>query len=135
MSLTRRTVLAVLMAVTLLFVTVAPGFAGGTDSRIVHVVLVWLKAPGNAEHRLRIIEATRSFSAIPGVEEIRVGGPVPSERSTVDDSFDVGLYIVFSSQEALDAYSAHPLHKTAQQTVLRPLVARVVVYDFRDDGG
>ena len=135
MSSTRRIVLAIVMALTLLFVTVAPGLAGGPDSRIVHVVLVWLKDPGNAEHRTRIIEATRSFSVIPGVEEIRVGGPVPSERATVDDSFDVGLYMVFSSKAALDAYAVHPLHQEAQQSVLRPLVAKVLVYDFRDDGG
>ena len=135
MSSTRRIVLAILMALTLLFVTVAPGVAGGADSRIVHVVLVWLKDPGNAEHRSRIIEATRSFSAIPGVEEIRVGRSVPSERATVDDSFDIGLYMVFSSKAALDAYAIHPLHQAAQQSVLRPLVAKVIVYDFRDDGG
>ena len=135
MSPTRHIVSAVLMVVTLLLGVVAPGFAGGTDSRVVHVVLVWLKEPGNAEHRSRIIEATRSFAAIPGVEEIRTGGPVPAERAAVDDSFDIGLYIVFASKEALDVYSVHPLHKSAQQTVLRPLVARIVVYDFYDDGG
>lgn len=124
---------AVLMAVTIMLTTTGPSFAGGTDSRIVHVVLVWLKDPGNAAHRAKIVEATRSFSAIPGVEEIRTGRPVPAERPTADDSFDVGLYIIFASKDALDAYSTHPLHKAAEQTVLRPLVARVVVYDFRDD--
>lgn len=113
----------------------ASGFAtaGGDASRVVHVVLVWLNEPGNAEHRARIVEATRAFASIPGVEEIRVGKPVPSARSAVDDSFDVGLYMIFSSRDALEAYLVHPEHKRAQETILRPLARRAVVYDFLDD--
>ena len=109
-------------------------FADSTGTRIVHVVLVWLKEPGNSEHRAKVIDATRRFSDIPGVTEIRVGEPVPSQRSTVDSSYDVGLYMIFSSREALDMYLAHPAHKNAQRSVLRPLVRKVIVYDFEDDG-
>ena len=111
-----------------------PGVASGTDSRIVHVVLVWLKEPGNAEQRARVIEATRGFATIPGVEEIRVGEPIPSQRAAVDDSFDIGLYIIFSSKEALETYLSHPEHKAAQRTVLRPLVKKAIIYDFWDNG-
>lgn len=103
------------------------------DGPIVHVVLVWLKEPGNAEHRARIVEATRGFADIPGVDEIRVGTPIPSNRTTVDDSFDVGITMIFSSRQALDGYQAHPQHRAAQQTIMRALVRRVVVYDFEDD--
>ena len=110
-----------------------PVVAGGMDSRVVHVVLVWLKEPGNATHRARVVEATRSFSTIPGVEEIRVGEPVPSGRPTVDDSFDIGLYMIFASKKALDAYLVHPEHQAAQREILRPLVRRVIVYDFWDE--
>ncbi len=111
-----------------------PSLADGMDARIVHVVFVWLKEPGNANHRAQIIEATREFSAIPGVDEIRVGESVPSQRSTVDDSFDVGLYMIFSSKEALETYLSHPAHKEAQRSILRPLVRKAVIYDFWDDG-
>jgi hypothetical protein len=104
------------------------------NARLVHVVLVWLKDPGNSDHRSRVIEATRGFSTIPGVEEIRVGEPVPSQRSAVDDSFDVGLYIIFSSKDALESYLSHPRHEAAQRTILRPLVKKAVVYDFWEDG-
>lgn len=125
-----------IVALVLALLLVAAGFsaASAADSRIVHVVLVWLKEPGNAEHRAQVITATRGFSSIPGVEEIRVGEPVPGRRSSVDDSFDVGLYMVFASQAALESYLVHPEHKAAQQSILRPLVEKVVVYDFRDDG-
>ena len=104
--------------------------ANETATRIVHVVLVWLKEPGNEDHISRIIDATRTFSNIPGVEEVSVGKPVPSERRGVDDSFDVGLYMIFSSQAAMEEYLVHPDHVAAQQTILRPLVRKVIVYDF-----
>ena len=122
------------LVLTLLFLAAAPAVAGGTGSRVVHVVLVWMKEPGNEAHKARVVEATRGFAAFPGVEEIRVGESVPSERPTVDDSFDIGLYIVFSSKEALESYLANPEHQAAQRSILRPLVKKAVVYDFWDDG-
>lgn len=126
-----KLVMPVVVAV-LLWAT-GPGVASGTGSHVVHVVMVWLKEPGNANHRAQVIEATRSFSTIPGVEEIRVGEAIPSQRSTVDDSFDIGLYIIFSSKRALENYLAHPEHKKAQRLILRPLVEKAVIYDFLDD--
>jgi hypothetical protein len=114
--------------------TLAPGAARSGGGQIVHVVLVWLKEPGNADHRARIIEATRRFAAIPGVDEIMVGQPIPGERPTVDDSFDVGLTMIFSSKQALESYLMHPDHRAAQQAIMRPLVNKVVVYDFEDVG-
>ena len=122
------------LVLALLLWPTGPSVASGTDSRIVHVVLVWLKEPGNAAHRARVIETTRGFSTIPGVDEIRVGESAPSQRPSVDDSFDIGLYITFYSTEDLQAYLSHPEHKAAQKTILRPLVKKVVIYDFRDDG-
>ncbi len=110
-------------------------YADDARVRVVHVVLVWLKEAGNPDHRARIIEATRSFSAIPGVEEIKVGEPIPNARPSADDSFDVGLYMVFSSRGALESYLTDPAHQKAQQSILRPLVKRVLVYDFIDDSG
>ena len=122
------------LVLALLLWPAEPSVAGGTDARVVHVVLVWLREPGNADHRAQIIEATRGFSTIPGVKEIRVGEPVPSQRSTVDDSFDIGLYIIFYSKEALEGYLSHPEHKAAQRSILRPLVKKAIIYDFWDDG-
>ncbi len=98
--------------------------------RISHVVLCWLKDAGNAEHRKRIIKASREFAAIPGVVEVRAGEAVPSEREIVDDSFDVAICVTVMSPEALAGYIGHPVHKRAAKEVLFPLVERVVVHDF-----
>ena len=122
------------LALALLIWPLTPGCVYGAEPALVHVVLIWLKEPGNAAHRAQIIDATRKFSSMSGVREIRAGAPVSSERSSVDDSFDIGLYMVFSSKDALEAYLNHPDHAAARRSVLGPLVKKVVIYDFWDDG-
>ena len=106
----------------------------GHDSTVVHVVLVWLKEPGNLEHRQRIIEISREFETIPGVIDISVGEVVTSDRPIVDDSFDVGLYLTFSSVDAMNIYLADDRHQQALREVFQPLSERYIVYDFQDDG-
>ncbi len=106
----------------------------GHDTTVVHVVLVWLKEPGNPEHRQRIIEISREFETIPGVIDVSVGEVVPSDRPIVDDSFDVGLYLTFASVDAMNAYLADDRHRQALREIFRPLSERYIVYDFEDEG-
>jgi hypothetical protein len=98
---------------------------------IQHIVLCWLKEPGNPEHRRRIIERSKLFARIPGVREVRVGEVIPSERKIVDDSFDVGIVMTFDSVEQMDRYIGHPEHRWAVKEVILPLTRRILVYDFR----
>jgi len=97
-----------------------------------HVVLCWLKEPGNVEHQDKIIEVTKTFMEIPGVLDAQAGKAVASDRSIVDDSFDVGILVVVENKEALDAYLRHPVHDDAKKMILLPLIDRLVVYDFQE---
>ena len=96
-----------------------------------HVVLCWLKQPGNMDNRERIIEVTKSFRGIPGVIEARAGQVVQSDRTIVDDSFDVGILVVVADSKGLTEYLKHPIHQKAKQEVLLPLVSKILVYDFQ----
>lgn len=107
-----------------------PGWGETHHKGINHVVLIWLKDPGNAGHRARIIAGSRQLRAIPGVLEVRVGRVVPSDRAVVDDSFDVALVMTFTDTAALAAYVDHPRHQRLLAEVFRPLVDRILVYDF-----
>ena len=100
------------------------------EGGVQHVVVCWLKEPGNAEQRQRIIDASYTFREIPGVLLVHAGVPLPSERPIVDDSFDVAITITLADVQALEDYQVHPLHITAKKDVLAPYVAKVVVYDF-----
>lgn len=98
--------------------------------RVHHVVLCWLKEPGNREHRRRIIEVTRTFAGMEDVIEVQVGKVLASERGLVDDSFDVGIHLTFASVEAMNRYLVDPVHISAVKDVIRPLTGRIVAYDF-----
>lgn len=118
--------LALLTACT----SVPPTSAGG--EQVHHIVICWLKDPGDAAARQQLIEVSNSFQTFQGVVGVSAGPVLHSERGIVDSSFDVAIIMTFESREALDAYLAHPRHRQASQEVLRPLTSRVVVYDFID---
>lgn len=100
---------------------------------VIHVVLVWLKEPGNAEHRQRIIEGSKKLEGIPGIQELKVGQPIMSERDVVDDSFDIGLYMTFPNQKAMQAYLTHIEHVEIVRNEFIPVMDRYLVYDFTDE--
>jgi hypothetical protein len=101
-----------------------------STSRVYHVVICWLKDSGNKEARQKIIEASRGFSSIPGVINVKAGSVIHSEREIVDSSFDVAIYLSFENEQKLNEYLIHPIHKNAVEETLKPLVRKIVVYDF-----
>ncbi len=103
------------------------------DEPLAHIVLVWLKDPGNAAHRAQLTAASKRLEAIDGVLAVKVGQSIPSDRDVVDDSFDVGLYIELESPEALKAYATDPLHLEILKNDIAPVTERYIVYDFEID--
>lgn len=97
-----------------------------------HVVVAWLKQPGDAAAQQQLIEGSKSFADIPGVIAVTAGPTFPSGRPVVDDSFDVALTVILKDREALQNYQNHPLHVRVKQQVLKPLVARYLVYNYVD---
>ncbi len=99
-------------------------------SKVHHVVVCWLNEPGNEEARRKVIDVSKGFSTIPGVINVRAGRVIPSEREIVDSSFDVAIYLSFENEQKLFEYLNHAIHKKAVEKTLKPLVRKVVVYDF-----
>jgi hypothetical protein len=101
-----------------------------STSNVHHVVVCWLNEPDKEEARQKVIEVSRGFSAIPGVIDVRAGRVIHSEREIVDNSFDVAIYLSFENEQRLFEYLNHPIHKKAVEKTLKPLVRKVIVYDF-----
>ncbi len=99
-----------------------------------HVVVCWLKNPGDPSAIAALIETSQSFQRLPGVVSIDVG-PVlisdQSDRPGVDSSFDLAVVMRFTDEGAYRAYLENPLHERAVVEKLKPLTRRVAVYDFR----
>ena len=107
-----------------------PEVTAKPQATVTHVVLCWLKTPGDEAARQKIIETSKRFESIPGVVSVTSGHVLPSTRPVVDSSYDVGMVITFTDEAALRAYDGHPTHRKAVDEVLKPLVGKFVVYDF-----
>lgn len=102
--------------------------------RLHHLVVIWLKQPGDEGLRQQYIEANRGLAQLPGVVAYDVGTPAVIQRqranAAVDESYDVAISAVFENQEAFEAFLKHPDYVRTAQQVLRPLVNKYSVYDF-----
>jgi hypothetical protein len=101
-----------------------------SDPAIQHIVILWLNDPGNKEHRKKLIDVARDLNNIPGVLSISAGEPMPADRAVVDDSFDIAYIFTFENVEAMRNYLIHTDHQKAVANLIKPLVAKMVVYDF-----
>jgi hypothetical protein len=98
--------------------------------QVAHVVLVWLKDPGDGAVKARLVANAQSFpDRIPGLLSVSVGDALPGARSGADSGFDLAFVMRFRDARALAVYEAHPVHTAAVRELLAPNVARLAVYD------
>lgn len=119
------------LVAAMLFTGCATASREATAGEYYHVGLVWLKEPGNAEHRQKIIAAAHSFArGIPEVKFLSVGQTLPKGSEVTDASFDVCFVMRLEDKEAFDRYSKSPVHAKAAQEVFLPLSSKFLFYDF-----
>lgn len=105
---------------------------GCQSSHVTHVVVCWLKTPGDDRAARQLIDDSKSFTQIPGIVSVSAGKVLPSTRPSVDSSFDVAIVMKFRDEKALKEYGQHPLHLAAVERTLKPLVAKYVIYDYSE---
>ena len=126
--------IAVALAITLFLSGCATAPQPAKAGKLYHVGLVWLKDPGNAEHRQKIIEAAHSFAReIPEVEFLSVGKTLPAMSSWHDASFDICFVMRLENKAALDRYAKNPVHEKAAKEVFLPLSQKMLFYDFTSE--
>ena len=122
---------AVALVAALFFTGCATASKQATAGKFYHVGLVWLKEPGNAEHRQKIIAAAHSFAReIPEVQLLSVGQTVPKGSEFVDASFDICFVMRLEDKAAFERYGKSPVHAKAAQEVFLPLSSKFLFYDF-----
>lgn len=96
----------------------------------VHTVFFWLKdgAPKDAQQKL-VADCYKYLSPIPGVKQLFAGPPANTPRDVVDNSYQVGLTVIYADTKDHDVYQVHDLH---EQFIARNKEhwKRVQVYDF-----
>jgi hypothetical protein len=95
-----------------------------------HVVIFWTDRdnPAAADELLSGIQ--KYLLTIPGLIHISAGKMSPSARDVVDQSYQVGLNVVFPSQKAQEDYQKHPQHQEFLHSYFKKFCVKVRVYDF-----
>lgn len=131
---TRLALIALALVAAIFFTGCATASKQAKAGKFYHVGLVWLKEPGNAEHRQKIIAAAHSFAReIPEVEFLSVGQTLPKTSQWADASFDICFVMRLEDKAALDRYGKHPVHEKAAKEVFLPLSQKILFYDFTSE--
>ena len=99
---------------------------------VVHHVFFWLKNPGSAADRDKLVEGVRSLKGIKTVRKLHVGTPAATEkRDVVDASYHVSELMFFDNLADQAAYQTDPIHlKFIEQC--GHLWEKVIVYDMNE---
>jgi hypothetical protein len=104
--------------------------AAARSGQVTHVMLFWLKRPGNIDDQNFLLRALRTLRRVRGVNEVRVGRSLPVTRPGLDQSFDLGVVMIFRDHEALQKFERDQRRGQAIDAMLRPLVRQYSVYNF-----
>ena len=103
------------------------------SGQVTHVMLFWLKRPGNIDDQNILLRGLRRVRRVRGVNEVRVGRSFPIDRPGLEQSFDLGVVIIFRDREALVRFERDPRRRGALEAMLQPLIRRYVVYNFANE--
>jgi hypothetical protein len=96
---------------------------------LVHHVFFWLKNPGSAEDRAKLIAGLRTLEKIESVRQLHIGVPADTaKRPVVDSSYSASELIFFDDVAGQNIYQDHPVHVKFVQDHSH-LWEKVVVYD------
>lgn len=96
---------------------------------LIHTVFFWLKPGVTTVQRDQLVKDCREIlGAIPTVRKLYAGVPAGTPRGVVDNTYGVGLTVVFDDLAGHDVYQPHPLHEKFIERN-KEIWDRVVVYD------
>lgn len=99
--------------------------------QINHVVLIWLKPEYQTQASIEELKnKTLELKNIPGIKNLKVGTAIPSSRPIVDDSFDLGVLMTFTSEQSMQNYLTTPEHVKFVSDYVQGRIDKIKVYDF-----
>src|SRR2546423_7816752 len=104
--------------------------AAARSGQVTHVMLFWLKRPGNVDDQNFLLRALRTLRRVRGVNNVHVGRSLPVARPGLEQSFDLGAVMTFRDREALEKFERDQRREQAIDAMLRPLVRQYTVYNF-----
>src|SRR5207248_11788469 len=115
------------MFLTCIALSLVPTGAQAVATRtgqVTHVMLFWLKRPGNVDDQNFLRRALRSLRRVRGVNDVRVGRSLPVARPGLEQSFDLGVVMSFRERDALGTFECYQRRKQPIDATHRPLVRK-----------
>lgn len=97
----------------------------------VHQVYFWLKNPGSATDRQKLIEGLKKLSAVKTIKNFHIGKPAGTTREVIDGSYSISWFTLFETGEDQASYQVDPIHLKFVEEC-SPLWQKVIVYDSVD---
>src|SRR5437588_12349574 len=76
--------------------------AAARSGQVTHVMLFWLKRPGNVDDQNLLLRALRTLRRVRRVNEARVGRSLPVARPGVEQPFYLDLVLLIRARQPLD---------------------------------
>jgi hypothetical protein len=102
----------------------------GTASKevFVHHVLFYLKDPGNAADKAKLLEGLNKLAKCPTIKMVNIGEPATTNREVIKRDYTYSWLCLFDSPADEEAYQKHPIHDDFRNNYAQ-LWEKVVIYD------
>lgn len=127
----KKIIIAIQLALLSSFFFISSAQAEVDDKVTTHVIIVWLNKAGDEKARNKFVEASKKLNNFPGVIHRHVAVVEKSDKSVVNDTFDVMITVTFKNKAAVKAYLDDPKHKEAVK-LFKSMANRVEIYNSID---
>jgi hypothetical protein len=97
----------------------------------IHHVYFWLKNPGNAADRDKLVEGLTKLSKVKTIKNFHIGKPAGTSRDVIDSSYAVSWFTYFDNDADQASYQTDPIHLKFVEDYSH-LWQKVIVYDSID---
>ena len=94
----------------------------------VHHVLFYLKNPGSAADKAKLLEGLNKLAKCPTIKLVNIGTPADTNREVIDRTYTYSWLCFFDSPADEEAYQKHPIHDDFRANYAH-LWEKVVIYD------
>jgi hypothetical protein len=98
------------------------------EGRFLHHVFFYLKKPGDAADKAKLVAALRRLSAAPTIRTVQIGEHAGTTRDVIERGYDVSWTLGFDNAADQEAYQVDPIHLRFVEEN-SALWSKVVVYD------
>lgn len=119
------------MAGTAIFATNNFMEQGELKNTFIHHVFFWLKNPGSAADKDKLVEGLKKLSKVKTIKQFHIGKPADTNREVIDTSYAVSWFVLFDNAADQASYQIDPIHLKFVEEC-SALWQKVTVYDTVD---